>query len=161
MSELVPTGSKYTDAQRLNALRQYAIDGVFTKTSEITGIPERTLNDWGKSDWWAEELAKVRAEIQDQHISRYHELTSQSLDLALDGLKSLQGKELKSSDIKALVVTGATATDKARLLLNQPTSIRGDSDSIKSLTQQFQKLAQDHQNIQNSVVSVQDAEQQE
>ncbi len=159
MSEMVPTGSKYTDVERREAAVQYAIKGSLSAIERDMGIPDSTVHNWLQTEWFNDIVEEVRSEIQDQHIARYHELTSESLDLALAGVRRLDPETLKAVDIKALVVTGATATDKARLLLNQPTSIRGDSDSVKELAAQFAKLSADHKristdhdNIQGSVV---------
>jgi hypothetical protein len=42
-----------------------------------------------------------------------------------------------------------------RLSLNQPTAIRGDSSNIEAMIRQFEEIAQNHANIQASVVAVQ------
>ena len=156
MSEMVPTGSKYTDVQRREAAIQYAIKGSLAHIERELGIPDSTVCEWTKQDWWLEIVGEVRSQNQDKHIARYHQLTSESLDMALDGLKELDPKSLKANDIKALVVTGATATDKARLLLNQPTSISSNSASMSELQAQFEALAASHNRIESTVVSTQD-----
>jgi len=156
MSEMVSRGSKYTDIQRVEAATQYAIRGCLAAVERQTNIPKTTLCDWKKTDWWDEIVGQLRTENQDKHIARYHQLTSESLDMALDGLKELDPKSLKANDIKALVVTGATATDKARLLLNQPTSISSNSASMSELQAQFEALAASHNRIESTVVSSQD-----
>ena len=148
----------YTQDVKNEAAIQYAIKGVLSKVSRAMDIPETTLQDWKQSDWWAALTVEVRAEKSDEHIARYHLLTTKALDKAEKGIDKLPIKGLKAGDIKALVITAATTTDKARLLLNQPTSIKGDSDSIKSLTDMFTKLSQDHKNIQGSVVATQEKE---
>ena len=148
----------YSQEIKNEAAIQYAIKGVMSHVSRALDIPEPTLCEWKRSDWWLALTEEVRSEKSDEHIARYQSLTTKALEAADDGIDKLKGKTLTAADIKALVVTGATCTDKARLLLNQPTSIKGDSDSIKSLTDMFTKLSQDHKNIQGSVVSVQEKE---
>ena len=73
----------------------------------------------------------------------------------MEGLKRLNAEELTASDIKALVVTGATGTDKSRILQNLPTSIKGDSASMQSLADQFKELSKQWTEKQANVVSVQ------
>jgi len=158
MSQLVGQGSRYTDEQRRQAAIQYAIEGSLAKIEQDLGIPDSTMCDWLKQDWCIELIGELRTANQDRHISQYHELTRKALSTANRGIDELAGDKLSAADIKALVVTGATATDKARLLMNQPTSIRGDSDSIKDLAAQFAKIEQDHNNIKSSVVAVQGKE---
>ena len=159
MSEMVPTGSKYTDEQRKQAAVQYAITGLLTAVSKDTGIPETTLSAWMRSEWAHELIAEVRSEKQNEHIALYHELTTKSLKKAEKGISKLKAKGLKAGDIKALVITGAAATDKARLLLNQPTSISGKSEGIPELIEIFRKVSQENKAFNESVVSTQHKEQ--
>ena len=133
MGELVHTGSKYSDSDRLEAIRAYAITGNYTKTAELVGIPERTVNDWGKQEWWESELAKVRDEKQQEHIAQYHALVTEGTRIALEKLPEASAKDA--------MIIAATATDKARLLLNQPTSISGRAAGMDELAKQFAQLS--------------------
>ena len=144
MSEMIPTGSKYSDADRLNAIRMYAIEGTFTRTSKIVGIPERTLYEWGTTDWWQAELTKVRTIKQDEHINAYTSLVSDAIAHAHANLDQASPKDA--------ITMAAIATDKARLLLNQPTSISSNSASVAELQRQFEALAANHRTIESSVV---------
>ena len=58
------------------------------------------------------------------------------------------------------MIIAATANDKLRLALNQPTSISGKAEGLEQLKEQFAKIEQDHRNIQSSVVAVQDKDEQ-
>lgn len=145
MSEMVGRGSKYTDEQRREAAVLYSIHGHDTKVSRELDIPRSTITEWRKQGWWDGIIAEVRHEIQDQHIAKYHQITGRALDHAIENIGDL--------DAKAAVTAAAIATDKARLLLNQPTSIRGDSDTINSLKEQFEALASNHRTIEKTVVS--------
>jgi len=155
MSEMVSSGSKYTDQIRQQAAVLYAVNGTAASVSRELDIPEPTLCEWRKQEWWQQLVEEVRTQNQDQHIALYHELTRKALQAADRGLEDLAGQELKAADIKALVVTGATATDKARLLLNQPTSIKGDSSTVQALADQFKSLSKQWDEKQVNVVSVQ------
>jgi len=146
-------GSKYTDEQRRNAAVQYAIEGNLRKIERDTGIPNQTLSGWGKCEWWQEIVVQVRAENVDSHIALYSRLTEKALKAAEKGIDELEGETLKAADIKALTVTGATATDKTRLLLNQPTSISSNSAGLNDLAAQFKALSENHKRIEDSVVS--------
>ena len=154
MSEMVPTGSKYTDVQRKEAMVAYAIGGNMAAIERSHSVPKATLHYWVHSDWGIELLEQVRTENQNEHISQYHELTRKALrkaDLAIDNL----GDDLSAGDIKALVVTGATATDKARLLLGLSTSNPGKGATMAELQAQFEKLAANHKAIQATVIDEQ------
>ena len=156
MSEMVGNTSPYTDVQRREAAAQYAVEGVMTIVSKTQNIPETTLAHWkNKTEWWDEIVAEVRSLNQDEHISLYQKLTKKSLDKASEAIDSLNG-ELSANDIKSLVITAAASTDKARLLLNQPTSISSNSASMSELQAQFEALAASHNRIESTVVSTQD-----
>ena len=157
MDKLPSQGTSYTEEQRREAAVQYAINGNKSAISRALDIPRTTIIEWSKSEWWDVLLAELRHENQDAHISSYHELTRKSLDKANKAIDKLPAK-LSAGDIKSLVVTGATATDKARLLMNQPTTISGKSAGLDELAQRFAKIEQDHNNITKSVVSVQDSD---
>ena len=154
MSDMVPTGSKYTDKQRKQAAAQYAIDGIMSTVSKATGIPEPTLSNWKQTDWWESIVAEVRTANQDAHIAQYTQLTAKALSKANVAIDQL-GDNLSASDIKALVVTGATATDKARLLLNLPTSVSSKDAGISELKAQFEALSTRHKAIESTIVSEQ------
>ena len=154
MSELVSNGSKYTDDVRKQAVALYAIKGTISYVSRELCISQQTLHDWKKQDWWHTLLEQVRNENQDEHISSYHEITRKALAKADQAIDSLPD-DLTAADIKALVVTGATATDKARLLQNMPTSIKGDSSSMQELADQFKQLSKQWTEKQVNVVAVQ------
>ena len=149
MSELSPQGSKYTDDQRKECAVLYAIKGSFSAVSRETGIPCRTVTDWQNTDWWDALVAEVRHEKADEHIAKYTALVSDAIDYAHANLD-------KASPKDALIMA-ATATDKARLLMNQPTSISGKSSDLTQLAQRFAQIERDHQAITNSVVSTIDS----
>ena len=55
-------GSRYSDQQRREAVTLYLLHGNWKEVSELTGIPQRTLNDWALQPWFATLFAEVRAE---------------------------------------------------------------------------------------------------
>lgn len=135
MTELVPQGgSHYSDEDRRKAVTAYAIHGNATRTARETGIPRKTITHWrNNADWWDELLAQVQHEIEDEHKALYRQVTSQALSAAL--------KRIDEANPQQLVTMAAISTDKARLLSNQPTSIRAESDSISQLAQKFAELS--------------------
>ena len=147
MSEMVERGSKYTDDVRREAAVQYATTGSLTAISKAIDVPRTTLVGWKQTDWWDELVAEVRHEKADEHIAKYTALVSDAIEYAHANLD-------KASPKDALIMA-ATATDKARLLLNQPTSIRGESESIAKLQAQFEALSSRHRAIEDSVVDEQ------
>ena len=63
---------------------------------------------------------------------------------------------MTAGDIKALVVTGATATDKSLLLDGKPTSIRSDSRTMQTMLDKFERIERDYQAGRDRIVSTQE-----
>jgi hypothetical protein len=143
-----PNGSKYDDQQRIDAAIMYAHKGSFSATSREVGIPRQTICTWKDCEWWDRVVSEVRQQKNDLYVAKYGDIIEQAVDIVQE--------KLPESSARDAMIIAATANDKLRLALNQPTSIRGDSDSIKSLAAEFAKLSQDHKNIQDSVVSTQE-----
>ena len=147
MSDMVPTGSKYSDQERMSAATQYAITGLLTKTSKSTGIPETTLSSWTKSDWWVEAIAKVRSEKTEEHRARYSEILSLSQDRMVEDMPNATAQQAS--------IIGGVAFDKLRLIDNQPTSISGKAESMSTLANEFRALSAKWEEKQSRVVSTQ------
>ena len=144
MSEMVPTGSKYTDEQRMNAVVMYAVMGTGSAVSKNTGIPIRTINEWRNTEWFNTSLAEVRHEKQDEYIAQYSRLIVEGNKIALSKLPEASARDA--------MIIAATANDKLRLALNQPTSISSNSASMSELQAQFEALAANHKAIQSTVI---------
>ena len=147
LSELSLPGSQYTDMQKQQAAIEYCILGNLQAVSDSIGIPRRTLNDWRTAQWFIDLVTELRHSRQDEHITKYLAL--------VDAAQARTMEALPDATAAQASIIAATATDKARLLLNMPTSIRGDSATVQSLAEQFRQLSRDHQAIQSSVVSSQ------
>ena len=133
MSEMVPTGSKYTDDQRRAAAIQYAIEGSLTKIAHDHCIPRTTINEWSKTEWWLESIVKVRRENETMVLAK----AAQIVDAAQDQTM----KELPNATALPAATIGGIWLDKGRVILNQPTSITGKATSISDLAKEFNKLA--------------------
>jgi len=147
MSELVGPGSKYTDEQRLDAAIMYAHKGTLSATSKEVGIPRQTLSGWQKCDWWESTLSEVRHKKHDLYVAKYGELIEEGTRVALEKLPEASARDA--------MIIAATANDKLRLALNQPTSISGKSDGIEDLAAQFRALSKQWEEKQINVVSEQ------
>ena len=149
---MVAGRSKYTDEDRTQAAIHYAVSGSFAKIEQDLGIPDSTVAEWVKADWWDDIISTVRAAKADEHRATYSQIVDLAQNKALELIP-------KMTDAKAALIIAATATDKVRLADNLPTTIRGDSESMKDLaakfallSQEHQVIKQDHENIQGSVI---------
>lgn len=123
--------SHYTLEQVEKGLHALATLGTGSKASEVTGIPERTLQSWRSVH--ADRYHQIRQEVLPAIHAR---MAVDSEDLALEwaalerrGLTDLQDTwdELKPADKSAALrnatVSRGISVDKALLLRGQPTSI--------------------------------------
>ena len=116
---LVPTGSKYTDEDRRKAVVLYAVMGTDRAVARELGMPDRTITDWRKTEWWEQVSATVRDEIEDKLRATFRKVAVEGTQLALNAIRDgdLKGKEA--------MITAGIAYDKLRLSENRPTSITG------------------------------------
>ncbi len=133
MSELVKTGSKYTDQQRMEVAILYAISGNMKKVARDTGIPRTTIVGWKKTDWWDDAVATVRSEKADEHRAMYSKLVAKAQQVALEKLP-------EASAAQAHLIA-CQATDKVRLHDGMPTLIAGNTGDMKALADEFAKLS--------------------
>jgi low affinity Fe/Cu permease len=147
MSEMVPTGSKYTDEQRIEAATQYAIDGSLTKVADKIGIPRTTINEWAKSEWWVQHIVKVRQQNDDKVLAKAAKIVDLAQQVVLD--------KLPEATASQAAVIGGIYIDKGRLIRNQPTSIQGKSGDMQALIKKFDELSNKWEEKQVNVVSVQ------
>lgn len=151
MSNLAETsqGSKYSDDDRRQAITEYAVYGHIPTVSKNLNIPETTLTDWRKKDWWEAALEEVRdlnKDVIDAHLT----------GLVISGFKSMQDRidngdhyVTKDGDharipvkLRDVSTASGIAYDKLRLHRNQPTSIKAESaDSrLNSLADKVREL---------------------
>ena len=141
MGDIVKTGSKYSDEQRMEVAVLYAVSGNAKKVAKDTGIPRTTIVGWKGQDWWQDVVGQIRAQNNDKALAKYAQMVDKAQDIALEKLPDASAAQAS--------IIAATATDKGRLLLNQPTSITGKVGSIADLAKEFNRIANE------SVVSVQ------
>jgi len=133
MGDLVKSGSKYSDEQRMEVAVLYAVSGNAKKVAKDTGIPRTTIVGWKGQDWWQDVVEQLRAQNTDKALAKYAQMVDKAQDIALEKLPDASAAQAS--------IIAATATDKGRLLLNQPTSITGKTTSIADLAKEFNKLA--------------------
>ena len=146
---LAGPGSYYTDEQRREACTHHQVTGNFTATAKALNIPDRTLRDWAKTDWWQNIAAEVHEQTKAYNIARISSIVEQALDETEDRVKNGDTVLTKDGPVqvpmkgKDVATVAAIMIDKRQILLNQPTSIRGEANQgMEALANQFKELAQ-------------------
>ena len=170
MGKLVQGRSKYSDQDRRRAVVEYCVSGVMTKVSDATGIPDTTLSLWkNKSDWWDDEVAAVRNEINERILAQNLQIAQKAGERVLDSLengdeKLVWDKDKKEHVIKLVKPTGkdsmvmnGIAQDKAQRQMGLPTQIhaRAGDEFTKSFIEKYAQIAQTFKEKQARVVSTQ------
>jgi len=133
-SEVIPSGSQYSDEQRRQAVALYIRHGVMSVVARHIDIPERTLNHWKTTEWWDDVAAEICQGIEDELRAG---LRNVSLEGTRQALKQLESGEMKGKDA---MITASIAYDKLRLSENRPTRITGSSQ-VEDLAAQLAKLS--------------------
>ena len=128
---LVPTGSKYTDEDRRQAVVLYLTLGTNIAVAKEIGCDDSTISRWRETDWWQQEQQKVAAEIEDEFRAKLRGVALEGTELALE---SIRNKDVKGKD--AMVIAGI-AYDKLRLSENRPTTITAASGGIQAKLEQL------------------------
>ncbi len=128
---LVPTGSKYTDEDRRQAVVLYLTLGTNIAVAKEIGCDDSTISRWRESEWWEQEAQKVAEEIEDEYRAKLRKVALKGADQAIT---SLDAGEVKAKD--AMVISGI-AYDKLRLSENRPTTISATTSGVQAKLEQL------------------------
>ena len=139
----------YSEDEKREAVALYVIWGTQSKVAELTGIPQRTISDWIKSDWWAEYRAQLVRAAGDEAGASFRRILKKAAgeieDRLVNGdvILDRKGREKrKPISAKDLTVIMAIATDKDRILRGEPTSISAKATDLKGKAAEFEAIAQ-------------------
>ena len=138
----------WTQDKKNEACLMYAIKGSLAVIERELDIPQSTVHGWKEQDWWIELIEEVRSQKADLHVARYHELTELALDQAI--------AKIGDADARSAATVAAIATDKARLLLNQPTSIRANDNSTNQVLAFLETISDQYRESQANVIKTQE-----
>ena len=131
---LVYSGSQYSDQDRTRAAITYLTLGNLNKVSRVVNIPQRTLYDWVKTEWWNELITKIREEKHEEINAGFTRIIEKSMSTIEE---KLENQEVSARD--AAWIMGVTF-DKRQVLNNQPTSISGKAIDINALQEKFNEF---------------------
>jgi hypothetical protein len=139
----------YTDTDHRAAVLEYLLKGNQAAVSRSLDIPEPTLCDWRKTDWWDELAEEVRIQKKDQIEGELTQIVEKANRETIDRLENgdvyvYQGKAMRAPmKGKDSATVGAIAFDKLRLRLHLHTSITAKSTDMRALANEFRKLSQE------------------
>jgi len=157
------TASPYSTEQRIQAVMTFLTTGNHVKTSELIGIPHRTLCDWSKKEWWEQAIAIIRVEKAQEFDAMLSNIVQEGFTQAHDRLlkgnhaydkegNPLGRQEMSGRDIGTL--TGIMY-DKLRIHRNMPTSISSSGGTDAKLEALAEKMMEISARQEAKVVSEQ------
>ena len=150
-------GSRYGVQERIQVAVAFIVEGNVSRTSRATGIPESTIRDSRKSDWWEQLNAEVRGEKEHEFQAGFTRMVQAAIGQVEDRLthgdvklvRGAEGHEERRVPVSAKDATmvAAISYDKLRLSLNLPTSIRVNTDAhtLEALGKRFEEIGKAYQ----------------
>ena len=145
-TKIITKRRTYTDTDHRAAALEYLIKGNQAAVSRSLNIPEPTLCDWRKTDWWVELTEEFRSEKKDQIEAAFTQIIEKANAETIDRLENgdvyvYQGKAMRAPmKGRDTATVSAISFDKLRLSLNLPTSISGNIDN-RALAEQCKELS--------------------
>ena len=140
----------YSEEEKREAVVLYFVRGTQEAVSKALDIPQRTISDWMRTDWWGAYHAEMVRGVKDESGAVFRRIVKKAAAELEDRLEhgdqviDRQGrKKRKPISAKDLIVITAIATDKDRILRGEPTSISGKAPNLKDAAKQFEDIARD------------------
>lgn len=136
----------YSQEDKKQAALVFTVEGLASRTSRKTNIPETTISFWVNSDWWPAMLAEARREKQHELDAAYTRIIDNATAGTLERLDKGDAVHYKGEVFfkpmsgKDCIMTAAIAHDKRALMRGDPTSRteRITTDSrLKTLQAEF------------------------
>jgi hypothetical protein len=160
-------GSKYGEPERVMAATAYLVTGTYKKAAKVVSVPESTLRDWARHEWWGHLVEEVRSEKESEFQAGFSRIVEKAIRETEDRLDQGEVKLVKTKDgyeerrvpvsAKDAQMISAIAYDKLRLSLNLPTSIKQTSreGGLKAALEMFEKISEEVSAREKKVVSEQ------
>ena len=156
------SGSRYTDDKRREAAATYLVLGNLRATARQTGVHERTLSDWVKSEWWnpliqtllyekgVELDAKLTEVIDKALLNLTDRLDNGDVKMKSDG--TMQRVPVSAKDCAIIAAVGF---DKRQILRNQPTLITGNTnDRLYAIVESLNAMSSQPDKEKNVIESI-------
>ena len=141
-------GIVHPDTTKIRCAYQYASLGNYSEVARQTKIKRTSIMNWaGGNEVWADALIKARQEISDELLAQNLALATAANEEIADRIKNGDHKLVKDKLVrvpmngKDLAIVSGIKEDKGRVAMGLPNVIKGNSESIKSMTAMFEDIA--------------------
>lgn len=149
----------YSEEEKREAVVLMFTLGTQSAVSEALDIPQRTISDWMKTEWWAEYHRQMVVGNRDEFGAVFRRIVKKSAseledrlekgDLMRDRKGKLRRKPISAKDLTVIM---AIATDKDRILRGEPTSISAKATDLGSAAREFERIANAPTGQENKLV---------
>lgn len=141
----MPTAYNLEDKYR--AAVAYLMIGTVNGAAKEVGIPQRTLQDWSKTDWWEEMLQKAIGDVNSQLRATGLRIVAEATKAVLDRLE--HGDEVSDKKgalirrkvpLRDALLASLTWFDKTRIINEQALNHSNQRVEPKDLLKQMQEI---------------------
>ena len=141
-------GIVHPDTTKIRCAYLYASLGNYSEVARQTKIKRTSIMNWAKdSDVWHEAVNKARREISDELLAQNLAIAKAANEQLADRIENGDHKLVKDKLVrvpmngKDLAISSGIKEDKGRVAMGLPNVIKGNSESIKSMTAMFEGIA--------------------
>jgi len=154
IQDIIPNdrnSSRHTKEKIAEVVATYYVTGSGLETAKRTGVPDTTISDWRRTEWWEEATVVVRDEKSQELDSMLTGLIHKAVETSAERLENgdhkisrgKEGVEVVRVPVSArdAIMVGAIAYDKRQIGRALPTSITEDSGRLATLMSQLKQIA--------------------
>lgn len=115
----------FSEKDRIKVATVYAITGNSRRTSEITGVPDFTIRQWKRKEWWPEIIRRVQQEKDDELDVKFTKIIDSAVEQINDRI--LNGDYIydnKKGELIRIPVKAKDAANVTATLIDKRTAIR-------------------------------------
>lgn len=141
----------WSEKNKREALYLYLASGNMTEVSQLLNIPYVTLKWWKSSDWWQQELEKIRDEEQIQLSGKTKKLIDKAFEQLGDRLdKGNYRFNSKTNEMQRIPVSARDLSniadkmlEKRQMLNKQPVQYKDDKVALVNKLEKLAKTFED------------------
>lgn len=142
-------GEETGDAISREAVTLYLTCGSLAKVARTLDIPIYDIQKLSKTQWWTDELGRLRRIEQAELDSKLSDILGSALTKLVDRMENGEEvidkdgfKHMKAISAATLCRIAETVFDKRQLIRGLPTAVTNESSKLTELAEKLEKLGQ-------------------
>lgn len=150
----------YTLDEKYGAVATFYLTGEWKETSRQTGIPEATIRNWSKSEWWNEMLERVISDVSARLRSKGTRIVDLATDAIVDRLTNgdeVVGKKgellRRKVSLKDALWASLTWFDKTRAINEMGNRFGKQNLNATELMKEMVEIARRNKAVKDEVIN--------